>query len=159
VKAMAGRPEIKLGNFDPAIDANRQTGSSFKAFTLTAAYNQDISPNSYWNGPPQITIPNKECYTTDPTTGKYGPWSPSNYADESAGTMNLLNATANSVNTIFAQLVVALKNGPQDVVSTAHDLGIRSHLQPVCSITPRTQDVTPLELTGAYATRPAHLIR
>src|SRR5439155_18449350 len=81
------------------------------------------------------------------------------YADESAGTMNLLNATANSVNTIFAQLVVALKNGPQDVVSTAHDLGIRSHLQPVCSITLGTQDVTPLEMTGAYATLAAHGIR
>src|SRR2546428_3704054 len=61
VRAMAGRPKIKLGDFDPAIDAHRQTGSAFKAFTLSAAFQQHISPNSYWNGPPQITIPNPAC--------------------------------------------------------------------------------------------------
>src|SRR5437870_4992752 len=66
--------------------------------------------------------------------------------------MSLLDATANSVNTIFAQIVVALKDGPQDVVDAAHAMGIRSHLSPVCSITLGTQDVTPLEMTNAYAT-------
>ena len=36
--------------------------------------------------------------------------------------MNLLDATANSVNTIFAQLVDAV--GPENVVPMAHRLGI-----------------------------------
>jgi penicillin-binding protein 1A len=153
VRALAGRPTIKLGQFDPAIDAHRQTGSAFKAFTLTAAFQQHISPFSYWNGPPEITIPSPECYTNGQ------PWKLSNYADESAGTMSLLSATANSVNTIFAQLVVALHDGPQDVVDVAHKMGIRSHLSPVCSITLGTQDVTPLEMTDAYATLAARGIR
>ena len=66
--------------------------------------------------------------------------------------MTLLDATANSVNTIFAQLVVSLKDGPSDVGGVAHAMGIRSMLSPVCSITLGTQDVTPLEMADAYAT-------
>ena len=146
VRAMAGRPDIRLGGFDPAIDAERQTGSAFKAFTLTAAFEQHISPFSYWSGPSTITIDDPRCYTNGQ------PWTLSNSADESVGTTTLLGATAGSINTIFAQLVVALKHGPQDVVDVAHKMGINSHLSPVCSITLGTQDVTPLEMTDAYAT-------
>jgi penicillin-binding protein 1A len=64
--------------------------------------------------------------------------------------MNLVDATANSVNTIFAQLVD--KIGPSNVVRVAHMMGIRSRLQSVCSITLGTQAVNPLEMTDAYAT-------
>jgi len=64
--------------------------------------------------------------------------------------MNLLDATAHSVNTIYAQLSVDV--GPDNVVSTARRLGITSPLLPVCSITLGTQGVSPLEMTDAYAT-------
>jgi penicillin-binding protein 1A len=64
--------------------------------------------------------------------------------------MNLLDATANSVNTIFAQLVA--KVGVRNVVRMGHMLGIRSRLQPVCSITLGSQAITPLDLTTVYAT-------
>ncbi len=77
-----------------------------------------------------------------------------NYADENGGYMNLLNATANSVNTIFAQLVARV--GPENVVPVAHRMGITTQLQPVCSITLGTQPVNPLEMTDAYATLAAH---
>ena len=78
------------------------------------------------------------------------PWDVHNYADESAGSMNLLDATAHSVNTIYAQLSVDV--GPKNVVKVAHRLGITSPLLPVCSITLGTQGVSPLEMTDAYAT-------
>ena len=55
-----------------------------------------------------------------------------------------------SVNTIFAQLVAAI--GPERVVETAHALGIRSPLDPFCSITLGSVRVNPLEMTNAYAT-------
>jgi penicillin-binding protein 1A len=69
--------------------------------------------------------------------------------------MNLLSATANSVNTIFAQLVVEV--GPENVAETAHRFGIRSPLEleggfVPCSITLGTLEVTPLEMTEAFAT-------
>src|SRR5262249_15239314 len=62
----------------------------------------------------------------------------------------VLDATANSVNTIFAQLVVTV--GPDAVVDVANRMGIQSDLQPVCSITLGTQEVTPLEMADAFAT-------
>jgi penicillin-binding protein 1A len=136
--------------FNLAVQSGRQAGSAFKPFTLATAMKQHISLLSRWNGPPSLVINDPRCFTTDPKTGVYGPWHVSNYADESAGTMSLLDATANSVNTIFSQVVTDV--GPDNIVRTAHAMGITSPLQPVCSITLGTQAVTPLEMTQAYAT-------
>jgi penicillin-binding protein 1A len=123
----------------------RAAGSAFKPFTLAAAVNQRFDPvHSYWNGPSTIVIPDRECYTG----GR--PWSPSNAADEESGTFNLLDATKFSVNTVYAQLVTSV--GPKRVVDMAHDLGIRSDLQPNCSIALGAVNVNPLEMTNAYAT-------
>lgn len=144
IKAMVGGENFAKSQFNLATDSRRQAGSSFKAFTLAAAMQQNISLNSIWNGPPVMTIPNPECYTNGQ------PWVVHNYADESAGTMNLTQATANSVNTIFAQLVTDV--GPSSVVTVAHAMGITSKLQPVCSITLGSQPVSPLEMTDGYAT-------
>jgi penicillin-binding protein 1A len=150
VRAMVGGSNFATAQFNLATQAHRQAGSAFKPFTLATAMKQHISLLSRWNGPPSIVIHDQRCFTTDPNTGVYGPWHVSNYADESAGTMSLLDATANSVNTIFSQVVTDV--GPDSVVATAHDMGITSPLQPVCSITLGTQAVTPLEMTQAYAT-------
>ena len=105
---------------------------------------QGVSPYATFSGPPQLSIPDQRCYTNDQ------PWDVHNFADESAGTMDLLDATAHSVNTIFAQLVTRV--GPDQVVATAHRMGITSKLLPVCSITLGTQPVSPLEMADAYAT-------
>ncbi|MFN2589420.1 MAG: transglycosylase domain-containing protein [Actinomycetota bacterium] len=144
IRALVGGKDFDKDKFNAAFQAHRGAGSAFKPFTLTAAYEQRISPRSFWNGPPELTIPNRRCYTD----GK--PWKVHNYADESAGTMSLLDATAHSVNTIFAQLVVEVQ--PESVIDVAHRMGIQSELQDVCSITLGTQGVTPLEMTDAYAT-------
>ena len=135
---------VRQLQFNLATQAKRQAGSSFKPFTLATAFGQHVSPYSYWNGPPELVLPDQRCYYQ----GK--PWDVHNYADESAGAMNLIDATAHSVNTIFAQLAVDV--GPQNIVKVAHRLGITSTLQPVCSITLGTQGVSPLEMADAYAT-------
>jgi len=130
--------------FNLATQSHRQAGSAFKPFVLATALNQGISVYTYFSGPPELTIPDPKCGTGETL------WDVHNYADESAGTMNLIDATAHSVNTIFAQLVD--KVGPQNVVPVAHRMGITSQLLPVCSITLGTQAVNPLEMTDAYAT-------
>jgi penicillin-binding protein 1A len=130
--------------FNLATQSGRQAGSSFKPFVLATAIDHGISLDTYFDGPPAFTVPDVKCETNNV------PWDVHNFADESAGTMNLVDATAHSVNTIFAQLVD--KIGPDHVVRTAHMMGIRSPLQPVCSITLGTQAVNPLEMTDAYAT-------
>src|SRR5437867_7505671 len=146
IRALVGGRNFAKQKFNLATQAHRQTGSAAKTFTLTAAMEQGISLKSYWNGPPQLVITDPRCM--DPTTGK--PWDVSNFADESAGTMTLLDATAHSVNTIFSQLVLDV--GPSNVVKVAHKLGVKTKLQAVCSITLGSQAVTPLDMATAYAT-------
>jgi penicillin-binding protein 1A len=145
VKAMVSYlPDGRTLKFNLASQSGRTAGSAFKPFTLATAIDQGASVYSAFSGPSQLTI-------TDPKCSFNGvPWTVHNYADESGGYMNLLDATANSVNTIFAQLVDLV--GPQNVAVTAHQMGITTPLQPVCSITLGTQPVNPLEMTSGYAT-------
>ena len=144
IRALVGGKDFEKDKFNAAFQAHRGAGSAFKPFTLTAGLEQRISPKSIWHGPSEITIPDKRCYTD----GK--PWKVHNYADQSAGTMSLIDATARSVNTIFAQLVVDV--GPVAVAEVANRMGIETDLEDVCSITLGTQGVTPMEMTAAYAT-------
>jgi penicillin-binding protein 1A len=145
IKAIAVRvPSGQRLKFNLATQGRRQAGSAFKPFVLATAMRQRIDPLSTFFGPPVLTISERYCLNRD------GPWNVHNFADEAAGTMNLFQATAHSVNTVFAQLVVAV--GPRSVVATAHRMGITSPLLPVCSITLGTQAVSPLEMTAAYAT-------
>jgi len=149
VRAMVGYlPDGTKLKFNLATQSTRTAGSSFKPFVLATAIQQGISLYSSFSGPPSLVIPEHSC------DGPQGQWDVHNYADESAGYMNLLSATANSVNTIFAQLVA--KVGPSNVVPVAHRMGITTNLQPVCSITLGTQPVNPLEMTDGYATLAAH---
>jgi penicillin-binding protein 1A len=150
VKAMvdylpSGRPM----QFNFATQGHRSTGSAFKPITLATALSEGDSLYSTFYGPPEIFITDPQC-ATGPTGGA---WDVHNYADESAGTMNLLDATANSVNTIFAQLIA--KVGVRNVQAMAHRLGITSHgddFKQVCAMTLGSVGFTPLELTDVYAT-------
>jgi penicillin-binding protein 1A len=130
--------------FNLASQSHRQAGSAFKTFTLVAALESGIGLDSVWRGPSSLTIADRRCMNAT------GPWVVHNFADEGHGTMSLLQATAFSVNTIYAQ--VALKVGPAKVVDVAHRMGVRSPLQPVCSITLGPEGVSPLEMADAFAT-------
>jgi penicillin-binding protein 1A len=145
VRAMAVRaPGERRLHFNLATQARRQAGSTFKTFTLTAAMEAGIPLSSVWNGPSSLSIPDRRCRTGNQA------WVVHNYADEAEGTMSLLQATAHSVNTIFAQ--VALRAGLSNVVRVAHRMGIESPLAPVCSLTLGPEGVSPLEMTTAFAT-------
>jgi penicillin-binding protein 1A len=146
VRAMAvWVPSGERLQFNLATQGHRQEGSAFKVFTLATALEHGIPLSKYYNGPSALVIPDRRCLN-----GINNPWFVHNNADEAEGTMNLVEATANSVNTIFAQLVSQV--GPKAVVRMAHRLGIESNLKPVCSITLGSQAATPLEMTTAYAT-------
>lgn len=148
VRAMVGgknfaKEQVNLATGDGG--TGRQSGSAFKPFTLMTAIDQGVSLDTVFTGPGSIDLSERGCPG----------WEPGNYSDSSAGTMNLVSATAGSVNTIFAQLVVEV--GPENVAEVAHKMGIRSPLEieggsVPCSITLGTLEVTPLEMTEAYAT-------
>jgi penicillin-binding protein 1A len=148
VKAMvAYLPDGRRMQFNLATQAHRSTGSSFKPITLATALAAGDSLYSTFYGPPELFITDPQCATNN------GPWDVHNFADEAAGTMNLIDATANSVNTIFAQLIA--KVGVRNVQAMAHHLGITStgnDFKPVCAMTLGAVGFTPLEMTDVYAT-------
>src|SRR4051794_38027585 len=103
--------------FNFAAQAHRQPGSSFKTFVLTTAIEQGVDPNStYYDGssPKTLALP-----------GGGAPWKVNN-AEPGKGTMSLTEATVNSVNAVFAQLVVDV--GVQQFADTAYAMGITSPL-------------------------------
>ena len=148
VKAMVDYlPDGRKMQFNLATQAHRSTGSSFKPITLATALSEGISLYSTFYGPAQIFITDRQCQD------KNGAWDVHNSADEEAGTFNLLDATALSVNTIFAQLIA--KVGVRNVKSMAHQLGITSqgrYFKTVCAMTLGSVGFTPLEMTDVYAT-------
>jgi penicillin-binding protein 1A len=147
ILAMAGGRDFSTSQLNLATfkgGTGRQAGSAFKGFTLAAAMEQHIDLDSTWYGPNTITIDDPIC------ADEHGePWQPEN-AEGGGGTYTLRSATANSVNTVFAQLVVEV--GPDSVVDMARRLGIQSKLPSVCSVTLGSVAVNPLEMTNAYAT-------
>ena len=147
VRAMYGGENFRVSKVNLATGdggSGRQAGSAFKVFTLAAAMEQGYDLDEQWQGPSPITIPDPACYTDGE------PWTLENASDSESGTFTLLAATSHSVNTVYAQ--VASQVTPEAILDVAHRMGIRSDLEPVCSITLGTQSVNPLEMTNAYAT-------
>jgi penicillin-binding protein 1A len=150
VKAMVDYlPSGRRMQFNLATQAHRSTGSAFKPITLATALSEGDSVYSTFYGPPALSITTPECRQGS------GYWEVHNSADEAAGTMNLLSATAQSVNTIFAQLIARI--GVKNVQYMARNLGITEqvggpYFRQACAITLGSVGFTPLELTDVYAT-------
>src|SRR3954465_8486237 len=117
IVALASTQRYSLSSqFNFAAHAQRQPGSSFKVYDLTAAIRQGIDPDStYYDGSSPKTL----------TTPGGTPWTVNN-AEQGGGTMALTEATWESVNVIFAQL--GLDVGPENIAKTAYDMGITSPL-------------------------------
>ena len=73
-----------------------------------------------------------------------------NYDGTGRGRMNLTEATVNSVNTVYAQLVMDI--GAQPVVDLATKMGVRSPLAAVPSAALGSNGVTVLDMASAYDT-------
>jgi penicillin-binding protein 1A len=123
--------------------SGRQAGSAFKAFTLATAMQQHYDLQKYWNGNTPIQIHDPNCAFNGQ------PWTVSN-AEPAGGSYTLEHATWYSVNTVFAQVAVAV--GPENIAQTARRMGIGEKLDAVCSITLGTDPVAPLQMANGYAT-------
>jgi penicillin-binding protein 1A len=130
--------------------SGRQPGSSFKPFTLAAAFEQGISPETSIPAPVVYTIPN--CRPTPNSDCTIH-----NAADgEGGGSMTVRQATAKSVNTAFAGLQARV-GGPSTVAGEAEKLGIHSawfspQVQGYgANLTLGVEEVSPLEMASAYS--------
>ena len=138
VLAMVGGESFRKSQFNLAVQGQRQTGSAFKPFVLTAALGQGISPQT--------------VFESEPTTINLGDqlWSVANYEGSYLGPIDLTEATIHSDNTVYAQLTAQV--GPKNVANTAHRLGVTRPLDDYFAIGLGVEAVSPLEMARAFAT-------
>ncbi|HVF52726.1 MAG TPA: transglycosylase domain-containing protein [Actinomycetota bacterium] len=118
----------------------RQAGSAFKPFVLAAALEAGIPLSRVYPAPGTMTI----------TIPGYEPWTPQNYEGGAYGAMSLLDATVNSVNVVYAQLIRDV--GVQAAVDLAEAMGIRTPLEAVPSAVLGANPVNTLGMASAYGT-------
>lgn len=132
VRALIGGRNYTESQYNRAIAARRQPGSSFKPFVYLTAMESGLTPDTIREDRP-IDV--------------HG-WRPDNYGHEYFGAVPLWKALAFSLNSVSVRLTLEMT--PAAVVRTAHRLGIASKLEPNASIALGTSEVSPLELVGAY---------
>jgi len=156
VRAMVGGRDwlgdARFGRVNLATGAGgtgRPAGSAFKTFALVAALERGVPPEAVFPAPDRVVVPRR------------GPaeraWSVRNYEGKGFGQATLRSATALSINTVYAGLLLRLgggdpDRGAQQVVGAAARMGVRSRQAAVPSAVLGTGGVTPLEMAAAYAT-------
>ena len=118
----------------------RQPGSSFKPFVLAAALDDGISLRSQFDGrSPQTFAGNYEV---------------SNFDDEQFGRIDLVQATAHSVNTVYVPL--GMEVGVDNTLDVMHRLGVSEKIDCKAnrdaSLYLGTCDLAPIDEATAYAT-------
>lgn len=136
VLAIVGGRDFYSDQWNIATQGGRPAGSSFKVFTLAAALESGISPNT-------VT----DC--TDPLVLSGGTLL-HNFDSINYGYRTLASATAVSSNTGYYRLSERL--GANKTSEMAHRLGVDSELAQYPIITLGTENVTPLEMAEAYST-------
>ncbi len=132
ILAMVGGTDYKKSQFNRAVQAKRQPGSTFKIFTYTAAIQQ--------------RIPASKSYSCSPLT-----WQGFTYKPCRAGadtSLDIATGLALSENPIA--LRVAREIGLDKTVAMAQRLGINSPLDPVPGLILGQSVVNVLEMTGAF---------
>jgi len=135
IRALVGGRDFRKSPFNLATQGRRQAGSAFKPFVLATALAKGISPYHYYDAPGTLDL--------------HG-WNVSTYDRGGYGYINIVTGTVYSVNTLYAQLILDV--GPTSVATTAHRMGIQSHLEADPTLTLGTSAVSPLEMASAYAT-------
>jgi len=138
IKAMVGGRSYEQSEFNRAVQARRQPGSTFKTFIYAAAMQMGMSPNTVMEDEP--------IEFTNPYTGKV--WRPSNYEGKYFGAITLRAAFEKSLNSIAVKLLQ--KAGIPRVIALAHKMGIRTTLGANMSLALGACDVTPLDIASAY---------
>ena len=144
VKAWVGDVDFKTWKYDK-VTAMRQPGSTFKLFVYAEAMNQGITPCDT----------RKDDYFSmkvyDAKEKKEVTWAPTNADGRFSGVnITLKQAFAMSINSVAVRL--GQECGIERIAKTAHDMGIKSHLDPTPALALGSSDVTLEELVNAYCT-------
>ena len=139
--ALYGGADYVKRQLNDATQSIALAGSTFKPFALAAALEAGIPLTSMWNGDtPQIFD----------DAGK--PYEVNNYGDEGWGQVDLMTATAHSINTVYVPL--GIKAGPDKVVDVARRAGIPDSvaMMPTPSVVLGAASPHVIDVATAYAT-------
>ncbi|MEG5162572.1 transglycosylase domain-containing protein [Microcoleus sp. AT3-A2] len=139
VKAMVGGVDYEKSQFNRAIQARRQPGSSFKPFVYYAAF----ASGKYT--PDSVVYDSPVGYRDGD-----GYYYPQNYGGGFSGAVSIRRALEVSLNIPAVKL--GQEVGLNKVIEICRVLGIRSPMEPVISLPLGAVDLTPLEMAGAFAT-------
>lgn len=139
VRAMVGGRSYAETQFNRAAAALRQPGSAFKPIVYLAAFDPERSPVS-----PPLTL--ASLLPDEPMT--FGGWSPENHERTYKMQVTAMRAMSDSLN--VPAVYVGSRVGPDRIVRTAHELGIRDDLQAVLPISIGAEETTLLDLTSSY---------
>lgn len=151
ILALIGGRSYNQSQFNRAVAARRQIGSTFKPFVYLAAFEKaadegtgDITPSA--------------IVQDEPTTWSYDnqEYSPKNYDGEYDGAITLRRALAMSRN--VAAVKVAEQAGFDRVVALwkKTKIGVPDQVKPYPSVALGIAELTPLELAEAYTVFPNH---
>jgi penicillin-binding protein 1A len=144
IEAMAESETYEQSQYNLAADGHRQPGSTFKAIDLADALTRGVDPNTTYYFSHTLpagwlpTYPTYEVKTFEGTSLNKS--------------INLVQATLTSDNTVYAQLAADL--GEETVTHMAYQMGVKTHLSsyPAEALGGLTLGVTPLEMADVYAT-------
>ncbi|OFW42197.1 MAG: hypothetical protein A3J29_16735 [Acidobacteria bacterium RIFCSPLOWO2_12_FULL_67_14b] len=147
ILSLIGGRSYNQSQFNRAVSARRQTGSTFKPFVYLAAFEKtadeggDLTPASMvWDEPTTWTFDNQE-------------WTPGNYDNEYDGGITLRRALAMSRN--IATIKIAEQTGYDRVVATWKKTKVgQADVKAYPSVALGVIEATPLELAEAYTLFP-----
>lgn len=133
IQTIIGGKDYSTSQFNRAVNAYRQPGSSFKLFTYLTAFENGYKPND--------TLVDEPIQLDE--------WTPKNWDDTYRGEVSLRNAFSQSINTVAVQLgkIVGIGN----IIKMAHKLGITNEISHNLSSVLGTSEINLLEMTTAYA--------
>jgi len=138
VRAVVGGADFAASQFDRAIQARRQPGSSFKPIIFAAAIEKGFSSHSILVDEPLSLVGSK----------RGEPWEPKNFDNLYYGAIPLQTGLVYSRNIIAIKLLQEV--GIKRVVSLAKNLGITSRMKQDLTLALGSSEVSLFEMTGAY---------
>jgi penicillin-binding protein 1A len=145
ILAMVGGRDFNLSQYDRATEAQRQTGSSFKAYDYTAAMEAGYKPDSMiLDGP----------VTFHTASGDY---TPHDYEHRYLGNVTLQRAFAESLN--IPALKLSDRIGIRKVIATAHQFGVTTDIPAFLPIALGAAEVSLYEQVAAYSSFPNDGVR
>ena len=141
ILAMVGGRDFAVSQFNRAVQAQRQTGSSFKPYVYTAAIEDGVKPDD----------------TIVDAPVNFGGYSPHNYENNFKGRMTVAYAFAESRNVPAVKL--AARVGIRKVIDLAHRFGVTSNIPPYLPVALGAVEITLEEQVAAYSVFPNDGVR